>query len=195
MKRYLLILLYLLAVGCSESDAGLMMMSGGTPAAAGLTTTCAGWSTDCAATTYGTNNYIISSGDHTDGYRWAATRDGTATRIRFRCADYHDSVANKVALYSGTTLIGTATVTHADNTWVWSTALVVEGGQSLTFAQNAVLRICMAIDDANVNGFQMSYSTAGSGNWWDYSTTYAPATITWSSAELYAVAIQLEYQY
>lgn len=32
--RYLLILLCLLAVGCSESDAGLMMMSGGTPAAA-----------------------------------------------------------------------------------------------------------------------------------------------------------------
>ena len=193
--RYLLAMLILLPA-CTESDAmNALTFGGGVPAAGG--TACAGYSTDCADATHGTNTYLLSDGgsDHTDAQRWTASQGGTATRIRYYFTDYYDAANYKVALYNGTTLVGTGTITGSANSWVWSGNLSVEGGQSLTFAQNDVLRPCIAVDDPVTNGFQIDWKAGSGTDYWDYSETYAPASITWTSDSSYIVSIQLEYTY
>lgn len=165
-------------------------------AGGGTTTACAGFSTDCATTGNPTNSYLRSSGTSSmDCQRWTATRSGTATRIRQHFNDYYGGTEIKVGLYNGTTKIGSAAIVGSTGAWVWSSDLIVEGGQSLTFALNDVLRICVAVNTADANGYEVAYSMAAAGNYWDAQTSYLPATASWSTSDEYIVGVQLEYEY
>ncbi len=196
MKRILILTILLMSSLAWAGSTTVVVGQVSSGAGGGGTTAYIGWSTNGATTDAPSSDSIISpGGSRTDVNAWTANTDGTAKKIRYYFRDYYTATNVTMGLWNGTTLIGTASIIPAANSWVWSSDLVVESGQSLDFSTNDVLRFGPSINNATVNGFQVTYGGGATGNWDRHTGAYLPNPATWADISTNAAGAILEYEY
>lgn len=200
MKKLLFFLLFPVMLNAAGTSSSGVSISGGVAAPAGYDeTACVGYpddNTSCSHTEQGTQQ--LNNLDVTRLRKWTATCDGRLSRVAIDI-DQESALATgtiKGVVYNGTTLVATATITFAQNQWVWSADLAAEAGQSLDFSTNDDLYYGFSFDYDSSSFYTAREAEAEGANKNYYSVTgYLGATIEIPAVGSYQGLYALEYDY
>ena len=194
--KYFLLTIALILVPLFVSAWNTAIIGGGVPSGGCTGEYCIGVTTTCEDLTSGPD--IAKDYDYTFANKWTATEGGTVTYVHLRTGNTAPSnITLPVAfVYNGDTLIGSAdasSVSAADTNY--KIAIIVEGGQSLTFATNDVLTYGYS-RDGGANYTDFDYTSPGSPDgvmWQDtlYHSDTAPSA--WDQVDSLTFSFQLEY--
>jgi len=127
--------------------------------------------------------------DRTYGRLWTATEGGTVTHINMMGTTEDSWQDAWYVVYNGTTLIGTGTITEWSPTddWNGEVSISVEGGQSLSFSTDDVLRFGIAWDDDVAANPRVNRDGGASDGGIEYDSTNAVegapnATASWTTS-------------
>jgi len=157
--------------------------------------TYVGWSTDGATSDTPSSASLIAE-DETRVNRWTASEGGTMKRLRVYFGSYVTAETVTACVYKNTTLVGTASITPSVSSWVWSSDLVAEDGQSLTFVTSNEIYFGIAVDNPSVNNIYLGYGGGVALKYYRMNPrSYLPATASWteiSSSGSYGVILEYE---
>ena len=141
-----------------------------------------------------------SNADRTYGRLWTATENGTIQAVKIYQSTEDNWQAAWLVVYNGTTLVGkVAYSTLNADAWCDFQTIVVEGGQSLNFSTNDVLRFGIAWDNDASGSTQFYRDNGASDGGIEYDSSTAvesapPATASWSTSASQGMGVILQYE-
>lgn len=137
--------------------------------------------------------------DRTTVREWISNTSGSINRIKVYFGEVSNGTwdnfdAIKVVVYFGKTIVGTASITPQNNSWVWSEPILSESGQKVSFEINTQISFGLSIDTPSINAptYAFGYFNDNTPKSFLYAQEFLPSNISWGGYPDRTLAAVLE---